>query len=333
MSKLVNIALIACFLASASHAQQKRIAIADIIDDGNPPLEPSELSYLKDRMRSIATEALPHKDYMVMSDFAYDADYDVQCRLGRFGGDFTIKVELHESASGVLAGFFSDNAKDMHGLLSVMNEKASAMFKNLPPSSGATAAGKSVPAPKAAYAGSNPCHKEIIELINAKKDLNIPVFMKDLGVSVVKVHASCKTKFACPSDDKVMDVGLTAGCIKQLPKSPAELSALLKSVGLDLLDQSPEIIDSQIEAVEKGGGGSFWVALALDLIGVGLITYGVIKNMEAKDLHSEYRSLPPNSYDFGSKWQKVEDAKTARNILYISGGLTLATGIGVHIWF
>ncbi|MCL2281822.1 MAG: hypothetical protein FWC26_00720 [Fibromonadales bacterium] len=94
-----------------------------------------------------------------------------------------------------------------------------------------------------------------------------------------------------------------------------------------------EIYKPEFEKKSKSGGG-FWVGLTLDLIGAGLITYGIIKNSEVKDLHSEYMALPPTgSAQFAKKWKEADDARNMRNVLYIAGGVVLATGIGVHIWF
>ncbi len=43
---------------------------------------------------------------------------------------------------------------------------------------------------------------------------------------------------------------------------------------------------------------------------------------------------PPIGHsDFGNGWEKVEDAKTARNVSFALGCAFLAAGIGVHIWF
>jgi len=94
---------------------------------------------------------------------------------------------------------------------------------------------------------SDKCIEEIAELPNAKKDFNFKKFPKELGISVVKVQASCKTKFTCPKDDKITDVGLTAGCVKQLPNNPNELLVLLKEVGIEM---GRNIIASKLE-VEK----------------------------------------------------------------------------------
>jgi len=349
MNKLIPFLLLFAF--SAYGQQQKRITIINIVDDGSPPLGLMELGHLTDRLHSIASEALP--GYAVVSDSAASADYSVRGRIGRFGEDFTIKVELRDSSS--LVGVFSDNSKDIYGLLAAVNGNAPAMFKKLLPVEPSPVAPvvpvavppAEAPSPKPVslgYTGANKCHKEIFDLTAAKKDFSASSFVKDLGISVAKVQASCKTKWTCPADDKITDVGLTAGCVKQLPLKPDGIISLLKDIGIDAafnavadLAQSvdvPASIDPLVNA-EKSGGGSFWVAFAFDLVGIGLLSYGVMKNGEASDFHSDYRNLPrglsQNEYD--SMWKRADEARSTRNTLYIVGGLVLATGIGVHIWF
>jgi len=98
----------------------------------------------------------------------------------------------------------------------------------------------------------------------------------------------------------------------------------------DKVDEPPKKIDSQVSAVEKKSNTSFWVALALDVLGVGLLAYGYAQDIAVGERHDEYRALQS---DFGTSWKKVEDAKMVRNTSYIAGGVFLATGIGVHIWF
>jgi len=364
----------------------KRITIINAIDDGKPPIGASELGYLTDKLREIATEVLHNKNYVAVTGKTADTSSSYVCRtsIGRFGGDFTVKVELSENLSGVSVGFFTDNTKDLQGLLASINEKAPIMFKKLlqgqhaatpvavPVAAAAAvaapvaivatqafpaeqwgnadervksllksnaAAAGAIPSAAKAYTGSNPCHKEIFDLPKN----NVSKFVTDLGVSVVKVQGLCKTKFTCPADNKVMDVGLTAGCIKQLPTSPAEITSLLTSIGMDLtanatIDfaaESIETIDAHIDGDENSGSVSRWVAWSLDILGVGLITYGIKKNGEVNDLHSQYKNLPygfsPDFYE--EQWEKVEDARSSRNMFYIVGSLVLAAGIGVHIWF
>ncbi len=266
--------LLVLLLAFAAYGQQKRIAIINTVDDGEPPVGHSELSHLTDRLREIAVKTLPERNYAVMTQQSIvaflgsqedmvrkckesegclaklgreiSADYICQGRIGRFGKNLTIKVELYDVGSGNLIGSFTDEAsKDIYGLLSAINKKAPDMFGKLS------------------------------------------------GVPV-------------------------------LPPIPEGISGLV-----------PERIDPQVGEY-KPFNNSFWVALALDVVGVGVVGYGLYKNSEVIDKRDYYRSMNAKSgadSEFDNDWQKVEDAKTARNVSYVLGGILLAAGIGVHIWF
>ena len=120
------------------------------------------------------------------------------------------------------------------------------------------------------------------------------------------------------------------------PKSEPVVS-LAKDIDAVLDNSKPEEkkIDPQIGGVEKKGNASFWVALGLDLVGAGLVACGFVKNSEAKDLHSDYMALPKGLDQdvYRDTWKKSDDASGMRNALYVAGGLVLAAGIGVHVWF
>ena len=79
---------------------------------------------------------------------------------------------------------------------------------------------------------------------------------------------------------------------------------------------------------------SFWVALGLDLLGAALIFAGYDANTSAEYAYESYINTRPNEYGFNSDaWNDVETFSRERNIYYIIGGVFLASGIGVHIWF
>ena len=80
---------------------------------------------------------------------------------------------------------------------------------------------------------SDKCVKEIAELPNTKKNFNIKSFPGELAASVATVKGLCKAKFSCPADSKKTDVGLTAGCVKQLPEDIKGIQTLLKDAGLE----------------------------------------------------------------------------------------------------
>jgi len=96
-------------------------------------------------------------------------------------------------------------------------------------------------------------------------------------------------------------------------------------------------VDFDYSEADKTVSGSFWGALALDVIGVVALGIGIAKDNDVKNNYADYKSLSRSSghgqKDIDNAWQKADDAKTARNVSYVVGGLFLAAGIGVHIWF
>ena len=168
------ISLILVFSAIFAYGQQqKRIAIVNTEDDGEPPLKNSELTHITDRLREIATKILPQKSYAVMTQQSIvafldsqenmvkecraaegclaklgrkiNADYIGQARIGRYGEDLTIKVELYESGSGNLVNSFTEISKDIYGLLSVLDKKAPDLFTKLPGVSSGSKASPIIP--------------------------------------------------------------------------------------------------------------------------------------------------------------------------------------------
>jgi hypothetical protein len=151
------------FAAFASAQSKDQVAIINTVDDGNPPIALLELIHLTDRLREIAVGILPKNKYSVMTTESIvalfesveeaaracnesnclvelgrkiTADYVAQGRIGRFGENLTIKVELYHSMSGSLVASFTGNSKDIYGLLSVLDAKAPDMFKKMLPVSG-----------------------------------------------------------------------------------------------------------------------------------------------------------------------------------------------------
>lgn len=149
--------LISLFFAIAAYGQE-RVAIIQTVDDLDS-IGISELAYLTDRLRETAVNVLPKQRYGVMtteSIIAFlgtqeraakeckeanclaelgrkvNAAYVAQARVGRFGGNLTIKTELYNSQSGNLVGSFIGDAKDIFGLLAIIDEKAKDLFKKMP---------------------------------------------------------------------------------------------------------------------------------------------------------------------------------------------------------
>ncbi|MDR2583471.1 MAG: PEGA domain-containing protein [Fibromonadaceae bacterium] len=159
------------FLALAAQAQeQKRVAILNTEDDGEPEIEFTNLNFLTGKLREIAVKVLPEDKYSVMSvqsiidkmgskDNARKMCKEAQCiaeigrkvsaayvgqaRLGRLDDYITINMELYNAGSGVLIGSFTGKATKVSGLESVIIENAPQMFGKMP---GASVGSRTAPA-------------------------------------------------------------------------------------------------------------------------------------------------------------------------------------------
>ncbi|MDR2582808.1 MAG: P13 family porin [Fibromonadaceae bacterium] len=149
--------LILLFLALAAYAQQERVAIINTLDDRDS-MSISDLTYLTDKLREAAVNTLPSERFGVMTTESIvaflgslentvrvckessclaelgkkvSADYVAQGRIGRFGDNLTIKVELYNVKSGNLMGSFTGNFKDIFSLLTLIDEKTPDLFKKM----------------------------------------------------------------------------------------------------------------------------------------------------------------------------------------------------------
>ena len=145
-------------LAFAAYGQmQERVAIINTLDDRDS-IGVADLTYLTDKLRETAVNVLPSDKFGVMTTESIvaflgsmdntvkackeasclaelgrkvSADYVAQGRIGRFNENLTIKVELYSVVSGNLMGSFAGSSKDIAGLLALIDEKASDLFKRI----------------------------------------------------------------------------------------------------------------------------------------------------------------------------------------------------------
>jgi hypothetical protein len=168
------------------------------------------------------------------------ADYVAQGRIGRFGGDLTIKVELYHSMSGSLVASFTGNSKEVHGLLSILDAKAPEMFKKMLPVSSDSRGVPSVeggigdlekaidyeleeqPQEVAAVAAESSERKECVDkLISGIKD-EIPSKLQDCPIELGKNKAKAALPFSkVPPEDidpkKFMPKCVVSGIKKKFP--------------------------------------------------------------------------------------------------------------------
>jgi len=95
----------------------------------------------------------------------------------------------------------------------------------------------------------------------------------------------------------------------------------------------PAAIPTNIPIEPKKGGNSFWVAVGLDVLGAAAIGFAVYKNSEMNSAYDRYKVRGKSGDYYETAWKEAESSQKMRNVLYVVGGLVLASGIGVHIWF
>jgi len=73
--------------------------------------------------------------------------------------------------------------------------------------------------------------------------------------------------------------------------------------------------------------------LGLDVLGAGLIIAGYIKDGDAQRELDRYNVSGQYPEYYKDAKKNAESNASVRNVFYVAGGLVLASGIGVHIWF
>jgi len=158
MNRILCISLLLTF---AAYGQQERIAIMHTVDNLDS-IGVTDLGYLTNKLRDIASKVLPKSRYGIMTQQSIvdrlgsqeraekecreatcladlgrkiSADYISQGRIGRFSGKLTIEVELYSVRNGNLLGAFTGDAKNLEGLLAILEAKAPKLFEDisLPP--------------------------------------------------------------------------------------------------------------------------------------------------------------------------------------------------------
>jgi hypothetical protein len=89
----------------------------------------------------------------------------------------------------------------------------------------------------------------------------------------------------------------------------------------------------------------FYAAIGLDIIGAAVMGFGIYKEVEAVQIHNDNKLEKYTSKDdflgnklkykqeYDDELSRANDARSTGNIALIAGGILLASGIAVHIWF
>jgi len=81
---------------------------------------------------------------------------------------------------------------------------------------------------------SKACMDEILALPAKDPNFSASKFLTDLPVEVTKTKVKLKLPFGKPKDSEVTSVGITVGCIKTFPESPAQIATTVKDIGVEL---------------------------------------------------------------------------------------------------
>jgi TolB-like protein len=122
------------------------------------------------------------------------------------------------------------------------------------------------------------------------------------------------------------------GLLETIRSKAPELFAKIKKPESSPVPSIEQVITPAISTnitPEKTGTNTI-LAVSLDILGAAAVGFGMYQNfVKAENEYKDYKKSPNDD----TKYEKVEDAKTIRNISYILGGVLLASGITVHIWF
>jgi hypothetical protein len=165
-----------------------------------------------------------------------------------------------------------------------------------------------------------------------KEGFSMANFAKELVPEVAKVKLKLKSPFGKPKDSDVTSVGLSVGCIKSLPESPAEIQGLLKDIALKAglnfamnaaANLAENSIPANVENEDGSGGSTLKTVASVVLIGGGLSTlfYGY---MQDDKVSSAIKKRDRNA---------AVEARDNRNLGYGIGAGLLAVGLGVVIIF
>jgi hypothetical protein len=92
--------------------------------------------------------------------------------------------------------------------------------------------------------------------------------------------------------------------------------------------------NGDVEYLHSKKTASFYTAVALEVVGAGLLAYGLVSNFQAAAKYDDYKGVKAvGRAQYDAAWKEVEDAQSRRNLLYILGGATLGLGVGLHIAF
>ena len=165
LNNLKRTLLTALLCLATANATTVAVLEITIADDDEIDFTIDETKFLSDELRRQATVLLP-KDYSVFTreeiialaqqtnenlstainiGRAIKSDYVTQGLISKIGGVFTLTVELYETQSGKLLGYFTKESPDLKGFLEVIRENSPSLFAKIMPEPQPTAIATNIP--------------------------------------------------------------------------------------------------------------------------------------------------------------------------------------------
>jgi hypothetical protein len=350
------------FAVFAQAQQKKTIGVLPSI--GN--IDYVSLDVLTKELRAIAVNTLPSSSFEIMSQENImrrlggaegyltacretegciaelgklaEVDYVVRCDVNEMNRVLMMSVELYSTSTGGLVGSFNSyksKAANVDDLLSIMGREAPEIFKKIPRAAEMIAKAESgILEIKPAYidgiGGEEGWSLLLNGLPSSSWENELPPGNYDVRLAhrcyddvsfMAGVARGSRKVFDMAGHVKLKMSGSESICSK------IELELSEEAVGYSPIETglaSPEEEPKSIKTI--------W-AIAANLVGAGLIVAGIVQDGDVDKSYKEYLEMPRGRAlsEYDRAYKKVEDAKSARNGLYIAGGLVFAAG--VVLWF
>jgi len=162
----------------------------------------------------------------------------------------------------------------------------------------------------------------------AVSDEQIKSLGRQLGVQYLCISdISAVGKKSYYLDVRLIDV-VTAEIVRTVTtgsnlRNAAEMISVAQNIAYQLIENErarEQVRQAEIKR-ERTKKTLFYTAIGLDVLGAGLLAYGIIENGNVNKLIND------------GKYSDSERAETRRNTAFIAGGTLLAAGITIHILF
>jgi len=308
----------------------------------------TEYRHLTDELRRQAVRTLPSTDYAVLTrdnmisllppdeeaaqclaescavdiGRAIGAEFISQGRIGIFGGELSLSIELYETMGGkheLRRQAVRTLPSTDYAVLTRDN-----MISLLPPDE------------EAAQCLAESCAVDIGRAIGAEfiSQGRIGIFGGELSLSI-ELYETMRGKLLSSIVIESKDVrGLMAAIREQAP----ELFAKIKQGSEPRFSGLKDSRDKELKPnATKKSNTSFYIALGLDILGAAALGFGIYQHANFSKLHDDYKKMPWQPSEQHGQYEdarkKTNDAKNLRNIGLAVGSGLLASGIAVHIWF